>query len=228
MCVFASQIVWGLDQVTLLNPPEEPLPDHRLKILYSCDEPATVRLDCIISFETGVTRSLQLRRWGCVPGGPQVSSVELNLPDWLLYRADGIVPDSQWVLSCILRASVTYGGFQHTELYVAAQDVAVLQPRPFYSRPVKVHELCVSWSTRMLQLARRSSADRCPLETGDVQTTLSDEPGDTTQLPVNSKLFISPRNDAPVVSDVCFNWRKLWCHKEPGALHQRGSGAHAC
>lgn len=165
------QIVWGLDEVTLLNPPKEPLPDHHLKILYSCDEPATVQLDCLISFETGITSTVLLRQWSCVPGDPKISTLKLNLPDWLVYQADGIVPDSQWVLSCILRASVRYGGFDDTELYVAAQDVAVLQPRPFYSRPIKQHKLCMSWTTQMLQLTQKFLTKQCPLEQGKVETT---------------------------------------------------------
>uniref|UniRef100_A0A3B4UAN2 Si:dkey-24p1.6 n=1 Tax=Seriola dumerili TaxID=41447 RepID=A0A3B4UAN2_SERDU len=140
-------IVWGLDEVTLLNPPEEPLPDHHLEILYSCDEPAAVQLDCIVSFDTGIISTLLLREWSCVPGDPEIRTVELNLPDWLVYQADGIVPESQWVLSCVLRASVRYSGFDDTEVSITAQDVAALQPKPFFSRPVKQHQLCLSWET---------------------------------------------------------------------------------
>lgn len=157
--------------MTLLNPPEEPLPDHRLKILYSCDEAATVQLECIITFETGVTSTLLLRQWSCVPGETKKSTLQLNLPDWLMYRADGIVPESQWVLSCLLRASIIYGGFEDAELYVAAQDVANLHPKPFYSRPIKQHQLCRSWSTQMLQLTQRFLIKQCPLEQGKVGTS---------------------------------------------------------
>ncbi|XP_034405152.1 protein sel-1 homolog 3 [Cyclopterus lumpus] len=171
ICVFglSVQVAWALDEVTLLNPPEEPLPDHLLEILYSCDEAATVRLDCVVSFETGSTSTLLLRQWSCAPGPTKVKTVELNLPDWLVYRADGIVPDSQWLLSCILVASVRYSGFDDTEGSVAAQDVATLQPKPFFSRPVKRHQLCISWSTKMLQLSRLFSKNQCPLEQETVQ-----------------------------------------------------------
>lgn len=163
------QVVWGLDQVTLLNPPEEPLSDHLLKILYSCDEPATVQLDCIVSFYTGNTATLPLRRWSCVPGGdPKIRSLELKLPDWLVYRADGIVPDYQGVLSCILLASVRHSGFDDGEKSVAAQDVAALQLKPFFSRPVKQHQLCIAWSTQMLQLTPWFSKKLCPVEQGKV------------------------------------------------------------
>ncbi|TDH14660.1 hypothetical protein EPR50_G00022620 [Perca flavescens] len=163
LCVFglSMQIIWGLDEVTLLNPPEEPLPDHLLEILYCCDEPATVQLDCIVSFETGITSTLLLKQWSCVPGNPKIMTLELILPDWLVYQADGIISDSQWVLSCILLATVRYSGFERP---VAAQDVATLQPKPFLSRPVKQHQLCVTWSTQMLQLTQQFSKKHCPLE----------------------------------------------------------------
>ncbi|XP_041796910.1 protein sel-1 homolog 3 isoform X2 [Chelmon rostratus] len=164
VCCLCMQIVWGLNQVTLLNPPQEPLSGHLLEVLYSCDEPATVQLDCIVSFDTGITSTLLLRQWKCVPGDPKIRTLELNLPDWLVYQADGIVPDSQWVLSCILLASVRYGGLDDSERSVAAQDVATLQPRPFFNRPVKWHPLCIAWSTQMLQLTQRFSKKQCPLE----------------------------------------------------------------
>ncbi|XP_070685648.1 protein sel-1 homolog 3 [Pempheris klunzingeri] len=166
ICVFCLtvQSVCGSDKVTFLNPPAEPLSDHLLEILYSCDEPATVQLDCMIFFDTGITSTLMLRQWSCLPGDPKVRTLKLNLPDWLVYQADGIVPDSQWVLSCILLVSVRYSGFDDTEKFVAAQDVATLQPKPFFDRPVKQHQLSIAWSTRMLQLTQPFSKKRCPLE----------------------------------------------------------------
>ncbi|XP_044210507.1 protein sel-1 homolog 3 [Thunnus albacares] len=158
------QVVLGLDSVTLLNPPEEPLPDYDLEILYSCDQSATVQLDCVVCFDTGITSTLLLRQWSCVPGDPKIRILKLNLPDWLVYQADGIVPDSQWVLSCILRASVRYSEFDDTERSSAAQDVATLQPKPPFSRPVKQHQLCFAWSTLMLQLTQQFLKKQCPLE----------------------------------------------------------------
>ncbi|AWO98759.1 putative protein sel-1 -like 3 [Scophthalmus maximus] len=158
------QVVWGSDEVTILNPPEEPSPGRRLDILHSCDGAATVQLDCVVTFDTGLTSTFPLRRWRCIPGDPKVRTVVLNLPDWLVYRADGIVPDSQWVLSCFLRASLRYGRLDDTEGPVAAKDVAALQPKPFFSRPVKRHRLCVAWSTRVLQLTPRFSKKQCPFE----------------------------------------------------------------
>ncbi|XP_061576398.1 protein sel-1 homolog 3 [Cololabis saira] len=159
---FSVQVVWGLDEVRLLNPPEEALPDHLLEIFYSCDERATVQLDCIVSFETGKMSTFLLRQWSCVPGDPGIRTVKLNLPDWLVYQPDGIVPDSHWVLSCILRASVKYS--DDAKRLVAAQDVESLQPKSVFSRPFKQHQLCPSWSKQMLQLTQKFSQRRCPFE----------------------------------------------------------------
>lgn len=150
----------------LLNPPEEPLSDYLLEVLYSCDVYATVQLDCIVSFDTGITSNFLLRQWSCFPGDHKIRTLKLNLPDWLVYKVDGIVPDSQWVLSCILRASVQYSGFDDTEGSSAAQDVATLQPKPPFSRPVKQHQLCSAWSTQMLQLRQQFLKKQCPLEQG--------------------------------------------------------------
>ncbi|KAM6933315.1 LOW QUALITY PROTEIN: protein sel-1 homolog 3 [Xenentodon cancila] len=161
---FTVQVVWGSDEVRLLNPPEEALPDHLLEVFYSCDEAATVQLDCIVYFETGKMSTLLLKRWSCAPGDPEIRTVKLNLPDWLVYQPDGIVPDSHWVLSCILRASVKYSGFDDAKRLFAAQDVTSLQPKSVLSRPFKRHQLCSSWSIQMLQLTRRFFQRRCPVE----------------------------------------------------------------
>nr|XP_012776484.3 protein sel-1 homolog 3 [Maylandia zebra] len=158
------QVVWGLDEVKILNPPEEALPDHLLQVLYSCDEPATVQLDCVVSFETGTISTFLLRQWNCVPGVNKIRTVKLNLPDWLVYQPDGIVPDSQWVLSCILRASVRHTGYDDTEKSVRAQHVANLKPKPYLSRRVKQHQLCIAWGTQMLQLTKQFIQKQCALE----------------------------------------------------------------
>lgn len=160
------QVVWSLDEVVLLNPPEEPLPDYLLQILYSCDEPAAVQLDCIVSFEIGTVSTFLLRNWSCVPGERVIKTTRLNLPDWLVYQADGVVPDSQWVLSCILRASVRSRGLSDSERSIRAQDVASVQPKPFFSRPCKRHKLCFAWCKQMLQLTPKFLQRQCPFEQG--------------------------------------------------------------
>ncbi|XP_020563798.1 protein sel-1 homolog 3 isoform X3 [Oryzias latipes] len=163
------QVVWSLDEVVLLNPPEEPLPDYLLQILYSCDEPAAVQLDCIVSFEIGTVSTFLLRNWSCVPGERVIKTTRLNLPDWLVYQADGVVPDSQWVLSCILRASVRSRGLSDSERSIRAQDVASVQPKPFFSRPCKRHKLCFAWCKQMLQLTPKFLQRQCPFEQETVQ-----------------------------------------------------------
>ncbi|XP_062241389.1 protein sel-1 homolog 3 [Platichthys flesus] len=160
-----AQVVWAVDEVALLNPPEETVPDHALEILYSCDEPATVQLDCIVSFDTGITSTHRLRQWRCLPGDPRTRSVELNLPDWLVYQADGTVTDSQWVLSCFLRASLRHDGSEDTEDELdAAQDVTMLQPKAYFRRPFKRHQLCFPWSSEILKLTHQFLNKQCPIE----------------------------------------------------------------
>lgn len=145
------------------------MPDFLLEILYSCDEPASVQLDCIVSFDTGVTSNLPLRQWSCVPGYPETRILRVKLPDWLVYQADWIIPDYHGVLSCFLLVSVRHTGIDDGEKYVTAQDVATLQLRPFFDRPVKRHRLCMAWSTQMLQLTERFSKKECPVEPGNTR-----------------------------------------------------------
>uniref|UniRef100_A0A3B5LD96 Uncharacterized protein n=1 Tax=Xiphophorus couchianus TaxID=32473 RepID=A0A3B5LD96_9TELE len=140
------------------------LPDHLLRVFYSCDGAATVQLDCVVSFETGSVSTVPIRRWSCVPSDPVIRTVKLNLPDWLVYQADGIVPESHRVLSCFLRASVRYSGSDDTKRSKGSQDVAFLLPKPFFSRPIKQHRLCTAWSKQMLQLTQQFLQKKCPLE----------------------------------------------------------------
>ncbi|XP_024910994.1 protein sel-1 homolog 3, partial [Cynoglossus semilaevis] len=158
------QMVWSLDQVPLLTPPQEPVSDHRLRVFYSCDKPAAVQLDCVVSFDTGIVSSVPLRQWDCVPGEPRIRTVTLRLPDWLVYQADGIVPDSQWVLTTILQASLSYRRHGGTGPSPVSRDVALLQPRTFFDRPVKQHKLCFPWSTQMLRLTPGFLRTQCPWE----------------------------------------------------------------
>uniref|UniRef100_UPI0037E75EAE protein sel-1 homolog 3 n=1 Tax=Semicossyphus pulcher TaxID=241346 RepID=UPI0037E75EAE len=162
------QVVQG-DDVMLLNPPEEAVPDYPLSILYSCYGPAVVYLDCTVSFDTGLKTTLLLRKWDCDPSGPKIKTLELNLPDWLVYQADGIVPDTQWVLSCMLEVSLAYIAYDETDEFVAADDVATLEPVPYFERPEKQHNLCLTWSTQMLHLTQHFKVKRCPVEQETVQ-----------------------------------------------------------
>lgn len=163
LCV-GLQVVQGLDQVTLVNPPEEPFPDLLLEVKYSCDGFSSVQLECVVSFDTGNTSTLALRQWDCVPGGRRARRLAVKLPDWLVYRADGIVPDDQGVDGCDLVASVRQIGLADGEERVTARDVAPLQLRPFFDRPVKRHQLCPAWSTQVLQVHGSLSKRECPAE----------------------------------------------------------------
>ncbi|XP_074535667.1 protein sel-1 homolog 3-like [Halichoeres trimaculatus] len=159
------QVVLGLDQVILLDPPLEAHPDSLLDVFYSCSGHATVQLDLIVFFDTGRIRAFRLNHWHCDPNGPSLKILRLNLPDWLVYRADGIVPDSQWVLSCMLEVAVTYPHiFSDAEELVAGNDVAYLEPVPYFERPVKSHQLCIAWDMLMLKLNPHLLQKQCPLE----------------------------------------------------------------
>lgn len=169
---FSTQAAQGLDQVTLVNPPAEPLPRLLLEVEYSCDDVSQVQLKCIVSFDTGNTATLPLRQWDCAPGGLKTRNLAVKLPDWLVYQADGIVPDYQGVESCDLVASVRSvgvdDGVDGEDELVTAQDVASLQLRPFFDRPLKQHRLCLSWNTQMLHLRRSLSKRECPAEEGTI------------------------------------------------------------
>ncbi|TWW76970.1 protein sel-1 homolog 3 [Takifugu flavidus] len=202
LCV---QVVWGLDQVKLLNPPQQPVPGHFLKILFSCDKPASVQLDCMVTFDTGVTATHTLRRWRCLPSDPKIHILELKLPDWLVYRADGIVPASQEVLSCILLASIRRGGLEES---VAAQDVASLQLQSHFDRPVKEHPLCFSWSTQMLRLTHRYWIKLCPVERETVHllSSIYASTGEGFGITKTLEAYTSPYLEHTRLKAVTFPW----------------------
>ncbi|XP_019721087.1 protein sel-1 homolog 3 isoform X2 [Hippocampus comes] len=158
------QVGFALDSVRFANPPLEPVAQHPLEVFYSCDAPATVQLDCMVTFDIGDSFTSLLRRWHCLPGKPRKRTLRVSLPDWLVYRPDGIVPESRWVLSCILGASVRYRHETNGEWTVEAQDVATLQPRSKYSRPTKRHLVCFTWGARMLRFVQDHAKKQCPVE----------------------------------------------------------------
>ncbi|KAK0152726.1 Protein sel-1 3 [Merluccius polli] len=165
--LLSLQVVWGADNVALLNPPEEPVSGHRLKVLYSCDGRALVRVDCTVTFDTGLTSTYLLGRWRCEPGDPpgRVRAVKLGFPDWLVFRADGIVPESRWVQSSVLVASLRRAGRSEGEDgAVLARDLAELRPVPPLRRPLKQHDVCPSWGSQMIRLTRNFSHSQCKEE----------------------------------------------------------------
>jgi len=167
-------VVWaGLDNVALLNPPAEPVPGHRLRVLYSCGGGrALVRLDAVVTFDGGLTSTYPLGRWPCEPGGPpRVRALALGFPDWLVYRADGLIPpESRWVQSSVLVASLRRPGQAEDEGKedgdLVVRDLAELQSVPPLRRPLKRHKVSPSWGSRMLRLTRNLSRSRCTEENG--------------------------------------------------------------
>ncbi|XP_033833363.2 protein sel-1 homolog 3 [Periophthalmus magnuspinnatus] len=160
LLVLCVQMLCAENRVSLLNPPEEAVPDQHLKVLYSCEQPAWVHLHCIVSFDSGSVLTIELRNWSCEPGHPRIRSLTLVLPDWLVYRPDGTVRFSQWVLVCLLRVSLIVMG----EGSLVVQDVASLEPKPLYRRPLKQHKLCFGWRAEMQMLAHPLEKMVCPME----------------------------------------------------------------
>ncbi|KAJ3590927.1 hypothetical protein NHX12_008875 [Muraenolepis orangiensis] len=166
-----QQMVWGEDSVALLNPPEEPVSGHRLKVLYSCDGRALVSVDCLVTFDTGANSTIPLGRWSCEPGEPaRVRAVELCFPDWLVYRrADGVAApwESRWVQSSVLLASLRRAGRWEAERWggeVVVQDLAELRSVPPLRRPLKQYNLSFSWSSLMMRLTWNYSRSHCAEE----------------------------------------------------------------
>uniref|UniRef100_A0A8C7TG90 Si:dkey-24p1.6 n=1 Tax=Oncorhynchus mykiss TaxID=8022 RepID=A0A8C7TG90_ONCMY len=163
----STQMVWGSDHVMFLNPPAEPVPGYSLKVLYSCSKPAVVLVECLVSYDTGVSSTVFQRHWSCEPGPDRIRTLLLSLPDWLVYQPDWVVPDTQWVLSGMLRASVSEQGSEDSYRSGQATAVVSLQPTSPLSRPMKQHQLCPGWATQMLWLTRRTTTSQCPVEQGN-------------------------------------------------------------
>ncbi|XP_024299011.1 protein sel-1 homolog 3 isoform X1 [Oncorhynchus tshawytscha] len=162
--LLSLQMVWGSDHVMFLNPPAEPVPGYSLKVLYSCSKPAVVLVECLVSYDTGVSSTVFQRHWSCEPGPDRIRTLLLSLPDWLVYQPDWVVPDTQWVLSGMLRASVSEQGSEDSYRSGQATAVVSLQPTSPLSRPMKQHQLCPGWATQMLWLTRRTTTSQCPVE----------------------------------------------------------------
>ncbi|XP_035240283.1 protein sel-1 homolog 3 isoform X1 [Anguilla anguilla] len=154
----------GFDEVTFLNPPTEPVSAHHLHVRYSCSESAVVYLDALVSSDAEAAKSVFERQWSCEPGPARVRSLILRLPDWLVYRADWKIPDSEWVLGGMLRAWIVGSGSPNEYGVATTRSLVLLQPLNPYSRPLKQHQLCPSWDTEMLWRIRKDSIPRCPAE----------------------------------------------------------------
>ncbi|KAJ8368479.1 hypothetical protein SKAU_G00085070 [Synaphobranchus kaupii] len=154
----------GFSEVAFLNPPAEPASGYLLHVLYSCSEYAVVHLEALISSDAETAKSVFERHWSCEPGPSRVRSLILHFPDWLVYRTDWEIPDSEWVLGGMLRAWVIGDGSPNEYRAALARSLVLLQPRHPYSRPLKQHQLCPSWVTKMLWRIRRDTIPRCSAE----------------------------------------------------------------
>ncbi|XP_061536957.1 protein sel-1 homolog 3 isoform X1 [Phycodurus eques] len=209
--LFSVQVVFAVDSVRLLNPPEEPVPDLPLEVFYSCDAPSTVQLDWTVTFDIGESSTSLLRRWHCVPGKPRKRTLKVTLPDWLLYRPDAIVPESRWVLSCMLGASVRYRKVDSGDWMVAAQHVATLQSRLVYSRPVKRHQVCFAWSATMLSFARDRARKHCLVEqeTVPLLSSIFASTGEKFGIVKNLRPYASDVLEYLRIHALAFPWSKF-------------------
>ncbi|KAL0973423.1 hypothetical protein UPYG_G00203400 [Umbra pygmaea] len=159
------QMVFCLeDNVMFLNPPAVPVSGYSLKVLYSCSTPAVVRVECLITYDTGLSSTVFQRDWSCKPGPDRIRTLLLSLPDWLVYKPDWVLPDTQWVLSSMLRGSVCKVGSESLYRSAQATAVVILYPTPPLSRPLKQHQLCPNWATQTLWLTGRATTSQCPVE----------------------------------------------------------------
>lgn len=154
-----------LDDVRFLNQIEE-VESSSLQVLYSCSEPSVVHLEALVSFNTGDISTVFSRHWTCHPGSSKVRTVTLTLPDWLVYQADWMIQPSAWVLSGMLRAWVSGDGGVDGYMSAPAHTMMLLKLRDPFSRPLKQHQLCLSWGMERLWAANKDRLLQCPREQG--------------------------------------------------------------
>lgn len=158
--------------MAFLNPPAEPVSGYHLRVRYSCSNSAVVHLEALVSSDTESAKSVFKKHWSCEPGPPRVRSVILHFPDWLVFRADWVIPDTEWLLNGMLRAWVTGDSSQNEYAAAVVRSLVLLQPLDPYSRPLKQHQLCPSWDTEMLWRIRKDTIPRCPAEQGSLAIVL--------------------------------------------------------
>ncbi|XP_041918997.1 protein sel-1 homolog 3 isoform X1 [Alosa sapidissima] len=151
------------DDVIFLNQIEE-VESSSLQVLYSCSEPSVVHVEALASFDTGDTSTIFRRHWTCHPGSSKVRTVALTLPDWLVYQADWKIQPSAWVLTAMLRAWVSGAGSLDDYMSAPARAMTLLNLREPFSRPMKQHQLCLSWGLEMKWGALKDKIPQCPQE----------------------------------------------------------------
>lgn len=161
-CLADLQLV---DDVRFLNQIEE-VESNSLRVLYSCSEPSVIHVEAVISFDSGDTSTVFRRHWTCYPGSSKVRTVALTLPDWLVYQADWKVQPSAWVLSAMLRGWVSGAGSVGDYMSAPARTVMLLNLKDPFSRPLKQHQLCLSWGMEMMWGMLKDKIPQCPKEQG--------------------------------------------------------------
>ncbi|KAJ8392049.1 hypothetical protein AAFF_G00078550 [Aldrovandia affinis] len=154
----------AFEDVEFLNPPEEPVSSYLLHVRYSCSRSAVVYLEALVSLDTETAKPVFERTWTCDPGPSRIRSLFMNFPDWLVYRPDWRIPDSEWVLGVMLRVWVSGDGSPDQYGTALARSLVLLQHLPPYSRPLKQHQLSPSWDTDVLWRIRKDTTNRCPAE----------------------------------------------------------------
>ncbi|KAG9348491.1 hypothetical protein JZ751_002227 [Albula glossodonta] len=154
----------GYDDLTFLNPSKDMIPSYLLRILYTCSKPAEVYLEVLVSSDTEPAKTVFEKRWSCEPGPSRVRRLILQFPEWLVYRRDWRIVDSEWVNGGIIRAWIIRDGFASDYGAALVRSLVLLQPIHPYSRPLKEHQLCPSWDMDVLWRIRRDIIPRCPAE----------------------------------------------------------------
>ncbi|XP_062408605.1 protein sel-1 homolog 3 [Sardina pilchardus] len=151
------------DDVRFLNQIEE-VESSSVQVLYSCSESSVVHVEALASFDTGDTSTIFRRHWTCHPGSSRVRTVALTLPDWLVYQADWKIQPSAWVLTAMLRVWVSGAGSLADYMSASARAMMLLDVREPFSRPVKQHQLCLSWGMEVKWGALKDKIPQCPQE----------------------------------------------------------------
>lgn len=141
-----------------------------MQVLYSCSEPSIIHVEAVVSFDTGDASTVFGQHWTCYPGSSKVRRVALTLPDWLVYQADWKIQPSAWVLTAMVRGWVSAAGSVEDYMSAATRTVMLLNPREPFSRPLKQHQLCLSWAMEMLWGTLKHKIPQCPKEQGRYYT----------------------------------------------------------
>ncbi|XP_048837562.1 protein sel-1 homolog 3 isoform X1 [Brienomyrus brachyistius] len=152
------------NKVEFLNPPHEPVSEYLLRVQYSCSVSAVVHLEALVSTDTTTAAPVFQRHWSCEPGLTRIRALTFQLPDSVVYQADWLMLDADWLFDVTMRAWITGLGTQSSYQTSLARDLVQLQPVPPFSRPLKEHQLCLRWDKDLLWRIHGKSVPQCPEE----------------------------------------------------------------